>query len=141
MKKYDYILVEDNQEDIELIQEAIEAGVISYLMKDISIAKLIEAIHAAYRGESMLDQKATQSLLRAARNDVPAYDLTPAEKRVLTYVARGLSNAEIARELSVSKSTIKKHVSHILSKLDVSNRAEAAVRAVRHQLIDVDEPG
>jgi two-component system, NarL family, response regulator LiaR len=126
-------------DDITRIHAAVEAGIISYLFKDISIKKLAAAIRDAYDGDSTLIQKATQALMQAARaNPLPGHDLTGAELRVLRLVTRGLGNAEIAQKLFVSKSTIKKHVSHILTKMDVSNRAEAAVLAVRHSIVDLD---
>lgn len=125
-------------DDDPLIHSAIEAGVISYLLKDISMQELADAIRAAHQGESILAQEATQALVRAAQGEKIGNDLTPAEMRVLKLLTDGLSNAQIAQELVISKSTVKKHVSKILSKLDVTNRAEAAVIAVRHNLVDID---
>lgn len=125
-------------DDDPLIHSAIEAGVISYLLKDISMEVLVHAIQAAYEGESVLAQEATQALMRATQGKLPGHDLTPSELRVLKLVSEGLSNAEIAQELVISKSTVKKHVSKILGKLNVSNRAEAAVVAVKNSLINID---
>lgn len=132
------IIALTSYDDDSLIHAAIEAGVISYLLKDISIQVLVHAIQAAYEGESVLAQQATQALMRATQGKIPGYDLTPSELRVLKLVTNGLSNAEIAQELVISKSTVKKHVSKILGKLDVSNRAEAAVVAVKNSLINID---
>ncbi len=132
------IIALTSYDDDSRIHAAIEAGVISYLLKDVSMNELAEAIYAAYRGESVLAQEATQALMRATQGKLPGHDLTPSELRVLKLVTDGLSNAEIAQELVISKSTVKKHVSKILTKLDVSNRAEAAVIAVKHGLINMD---
>jgi NarL family two-component system response regulator LiaR len=111
----------------------------SYLLKDISIKELADAIRNAYLGESTLVQEATQALMQAARTPAaPGKDLTAAELRVLQWVAKGLGNMEIAQKLFVSKSTVKKHVSSVLTKLNVSNRAEAAVLAVRHRIVNLD---
>jgi NarL family two-component system response regulator LiaR len=120
-----------------LVQSAIEAGVISYLLKDISAQGIIEAIQDAYAGKSTLAQEATQALMRVAQTrDKRQPDLTAAELRVLKLIADGLTNDEIAQKLFVSKSTVKKHVSRILSKMDVSNRAEAAIKALKLNLVD-----
>lgn len=132
------IIALTSYDDDPLIHSAVEAGVISYLLKNISMKELVRAIRSASKGESVLAQEATQALMRAAQGESPGHDLTPSELGVLKLVTDGLSNAEIAQELVISKSTVKKHVSKILDKLDVSNRAEAAVVAVKHGLIDVD---
>lgn len=132
------IIALTSYDDDPLIYHAIESGVISYLLKDISLKELLDAIYAAHHGESILAQQATQALMRSAQGTSPGHDLTPSEHGVLKLLTDGLSNAEIAQELVISKSTVKKHVSKILKKLDVSNRAEAAVIAVKHKIVDVD---
>jgi two-component system, NarL family, response regulator LiaR len=126
--------------DDPLIHSAIEAGVISYLLKDISMKQLAQAIRDAYHGKATLAQEATQALMRAARgSELPGHDLTQAELRVLKLIRDGASNSEIAQKLFISKSTVKKHVSRILSKMNVSNRAEAAVLSFKQKLIDDDQ--
>ena len=126
--------------DDPLIHSAIEAGVISYLLKDISMKQLAQAIRDAHNGKATLAQEATQALMRSARgNEPPGHDLTQAELRVLKLIRDGASNSEIAQKLFISKSTVKKHVSRILSKMNVSNRAEAAVLSFKLKLIDDDE--
>ncbi|MGJ3238016.1 MAG: response regulator [Anaerolineae bacterium] len=132
------IIALTSYDDDPLIHSAIEAGVISYLLKDISMKTLVSAIQSTYSGESILAQEATKALMRAAQGEFPGHDLTSAELRVLKLLTEGMSNAEIAQALVISKSTVKKHVSKILEKLDVSNRAEAAVMAVKHRLVDID---
>lgn len=120
----------------ELVQESLQAGAISYLLKGVSAQELAEAIRDAYRGRSTLAPEATQILIRSAKEGpAPGHDLTPREKQVLLLVAEGLSNPEIATELSVSRSTARAHVSQILSKLGVTNRAEAIALAFRTKLV------
>jgi two-component system, NarL family, response regulator LiaR len=90
----------------------------------------------AHAGKSILSQEATQALIRVATRPGPiGYDLSDREHQVLTLMVKGLNNNEIAEHLVVSLSTIKHHVSNILSKLDATNRAEAVALAVQHHLI------
>ena len=120
----------------DLVQEALQAGAISYLLKGISAQELARAIRAAHAGRSTLTPEVTQILVRSTKEGpAPGHDLTPREHQVLELVAEGLSNPEIAKELSVSRSTARAHVSQILSKLGVSNRAEAIALAFRSKLV------
>lgn len=119
-----------------LVQQALEAGAISYLLKNVSADELVEAIRAAYVGRSTLAPEAAQALIHAATHaPLPHYDLTPRELEVLTLIVEGLNNTEIARRLVVSRSTVKFHVSSILSKLGVASRTEAVALAVQHHLV------
>ena len=121
----------------ELVQNALQAGAIGYLLKDISAEKLAQAIRAAHVGRSTLSPAATQALVQAAsQQQSPGRDLTEREWEVLGLMVEGLNNTEIAEKLVVSPSTIKSHVSHILAKLGVAGRTEAVALAVRHHLVE-----
>jgi NarL family two-component system response regulator LiaR len=120
----------------ELVQDALQAGAIGYLLKDVSADELAQAIRAAHAGRGTLSPQAAQSLAHAAvQPPTPGHDLTARERDVLVLLVEGLNNTQIADRLVVSPSTIKSHVSHILSKLGVASRTEAAALAVRHGLV------
>lgn len=120
----------------ELVQGALQAGAISYLLKNVSAEELAAAIRAAHAGRSTLAPEAAQALIHAATHPPPpGHDLTLREREVLALLVEGLNNPEIARRLVVSQSTIKFHVSSILSKLGVASRTEAVALAVQHHLV------
>lgn len=120
----------------ELVQGALQAGAISYLLKNVSALELAEAIRAAHAGRSTLAPEATQVLIRAAgQPETPGQDLTARERAVLVLLVQGLSNDEIGERLNLSHSTVKFHVSNILSKLGASTRAHAVALAVQHKLV------
>jgi NarL family two-component system response regulator LiaR len=129
------VLVLTSYKEEELVQRALRAGAIGYLLKDIQADELAEAIRLANAGQSTLSPEAAQALIHAASQPLqPGYDLSDREREVLGLMVKGMNNSEIARQLVVSLSTIKHHVSHILSKLGVTNRAEAVALAVQHHL-------
>ncbi len=126
-----------NFQEAELVQEALQAGAIGYLLKNVSADELADAIRAAHAGQSTLAPEATQALVEAATQpEIPHYDLTAREQEVLALLVEGLSNPEIGERLTISPLTAKFHVSNILSKLGVASRTEAVALAVQHQLID-----
>ena len=119
-----------------MIQNALQAGAIGYLLKDVSADELAGAIRAAHAGKSTLASEVVQAIVHASNNPTTTdYDLTPREQDVLKLLVQGLTNTQIAAELFISPATIKSHVSHILSKFNVNSRTEAATLAVRQQLI------
>jgi two-component system, NarL family, response regulator LiaR len=119
-----------------LIQSALQAGAIGYLLKDVSADELVQAIRAAHAGRSTLSPEAAQALvLAASQPPVPGLDLTEREREVLALMIEGLNNTQIAARLTVSPSTVKSHVSNILSKLGVASRTEAVSLALRNNII------
>jgi NarL family two-component system response regulator LiaR len=119
----------------ELVRSALEAGAIGYLLKDISADELVDAIRAAHAGRATLSPEVAQSLVEAANQPPPGLSLTVRELEVLGLMGEGLNNTQIAGKLTVSPSTIKSHVSNILSKLGVASRTEAVTLALRNHII------
>ncbi len=120
----------------QLITNALEAGAIGYLLKDVTAEDLARAIRAAHAGRATLSPEAAQALVRAANQTAaPGLDLTEREREVLALMIEGLNNTQIAGRLTVSPSTIKSHVSNILSKLGVTSRTEAVSVALRSHLV------
>jgi two-component system, NarL family, response regulator LiaR len=125
----------------DLVRGALQAGAISYLLKNVAADDLAAAIREAYAGRSTLAPEAIQALIqpdapgRGVQTGVAeTFELTPREEEVLALMVEGLTNPEIAERLVVSRSTAKAHVSNILSKLGASNRAEAIAIALQHNL-------
>jgi NarL family two-component system response regulator LiaR len=120
----------------EMLQAALKAGAVGFLLKNISAVELVEAIQAAFIGKSSLAPEATQELIRAATGPPSlGYDLTPREFDVLNQMVKGLTNAEIAQQLGIKPSTVKNHISNILSKLSAASRTEAVSLALKHKLV------
>jgi two-component system, NarL family, response regulator LiaR len=119
-----------------LVQSALKAGAIGYLLKDVSADELAQAIRAGHAGRATLSPEAAQALVHAATQDPPpGINLTERERAVLALMVEGLNNTQIAGRLTVSPSTIKSHVSSVLAKLDVSSRTEAVALALRKGLV------
>lgn len=122
--------------DEELVQGALQAGAIGYLLKDVSVEELTGAIHSAYLGRPALAPEAAQALMHlSTRGPAVGADLTEREREVLRLMVDGLSNPEIAARLVISKGTVKSHVSSILSKLGVTSRTEAVSLALQNHLV------
>jgi len=120
----------------KLIKNALAAGAIGYLLKDVSADDLVRAIRAAHAGRATLSPEAAQALVEESNlPPAPGLDLTEREREVLTLMIEGLNNVQIAGRLTVSPSTIKSHVSNILSKLGVASRTEAVTLALRNGII------
>ena len=120
-----------------LVQSALQAGAIGYLLKDVSADELAQAIRAAHAGRSTLSPEAAQALVHATSQPArPGMDLTGRELAVLTLLVEGLNNTQIAARLTISPSTVKSHVSNILAKLGVASRTEAVTLALRNRLVD-----
>ena len=120
----------------ELVQDALQAGAIGYLLKNVSGEELAEAIRQAHSGRPTLAPEAVQALIQppaAPRAQTP--ELTRREQEVLALLVKGMSNPEIAERLVISRATVKVHVSSILSKLGVASRAEAISLAIQHKLV------
>jgi NarL family two-component system response regulator LiaR len=120
----------------ELIEGALKAGAMSYLLKTVSAAELVSAIRGAMAGKASLSPEAAQSLMQSLKKPKSeAEELTGREREILSLMVEGLPNQEIAARLVVSPSTIKFHVSNILSKLGVTSRTEAVALALKHKLV------
>lgn len=121
----------------ELVQEALQAGAIGYLLKNLSGEELANAIRSAHAGRPTLAPEAVQALIQTQSEEAaPGKDLTRRELEVLSLLVKGLSNPEISDRLCLSRATVKVHVSSILSKLGVSNRAEAISMAIHYKIVD-----
>lgn len=128
-------------ENPHYLLEALRAGASAYVLKDVTQRDLLSTIRRVLRGESVLNPEIVVRVLGHMTSDTPrqanilAVPLSPREREVLQLLAQGLTNREIARRLTVSISTIKIHVEHILAKLEVSDRTQAAVRAIELGLL------
>ena len=142
IKTYDpsvQIIVLTSVQDEQAVCSALQAGAIGYLLKDSPMRDIVDAIRAAAEGKPTLSPHALRALLTSRKTieESSGFNLTNRELEVVSFMARGLNNPEIALYLSVSRSTIKSHISSILKKLSVTSRTEAVLLAVRHKLISV----
>jgi two-component system NarL family response regulator len=135
------LTVSDEEEDL---YEAVKAGATGYLLKEISIEEVANAIRAVVTGQSLISPSMASKLLsefnnlaKVAQQKVLAPRLTDRELQVLKLVAQGLSNREVAEQLFISENTVKNHVRNILEKLHLHSRMEAVVYAVREKLLDI----
>jgi two-component system, NarL family, response regulator LiaR len=120
----------------DMVEGALKAGALSYLIKNVSADELVTAIRGAMSGQPRLSPEAAQVLIQDMKQPTtPGYDLTEREKEILALMVEGLPNNGIAEKLIVSQSTVKFHVSNILSKLGVSSRTEAVAMALKLHLV------
>ena len=128
------------------VVDALLAGASGYVLKDAEEDQIIAAVSAAAHGESLISPRVAAKLVTrlrrepALRRDPEPTELSQRELAVLRLIAAGLGNNEIATELYISENTVKNHVSSILSKLNVDNRVQASVRAIRDGLVDPVQP-
>ena len=122
------------QED-QLVQNALKAGAVGYLMKNVTARELAAAIRTAKAGKMTLSPEAAQALVHATQQAEEVEPLTEREKEVLKLMVEGLNNAEIAERIVVSLSTVKYHISNILMKLGVDNRVAAVTTAIQKRLV------
>ncbi|MDQ2717742.1 MAG: response regulator transcription factor [Chloroflexota bacterium] len=136
-----HIIILTSYYEDKQIFSAIKAGALSYLLKESSTLEVVEAIRAAARGESKLHPRITTRLLREMRQQEasPLKDLTPRELEVLTRIARGRSNQEIAADLVISEPTVRAYVASILSKLHLADRTQAAIYALQQRLVPLND--
>jgi DNA-binding NarL/FixJ family response regulator len=121
----------DTDDDIE---RGVEAGAIGYLLKDTTREQLVDAVHAAARGETVLAPRVAEKLIARLRRPAQA-PLTPREVDVLNAVADGLTNAEIGSRLVIAEATVKTHLLRLFAKLDVNDRTHAVVVAIDRGLL------
>ena len=125
-------------EEEKLVQGVLAAGAISYLLKNVTADELVTAIRAASAGKSTLSPEAAKALIHATRPEAhPWSDLTEREMEVLNLVVQGKSNQQIAESMFLSLATVKAHVGNILSKLQVSSRAEAIAYAIKNKIVSL----
>ncbi len=135
------VILTSHQEDANLF-EAIKAGATSYVHKTAGVDVVVNSVRAAARGETFLDPAVAAKVLEEMRRPRDGNDVDQLSRReidVLTELARGRSNKEIARHLSIGEETVKTHVSNILSKLQLHDRTQAAIYALRQRLLPLDE--
>jgi DNA-binding NarL/FixJ family response regulator len=137
------VVLTSYHEDVHIFP-ALKAGAISYILKDMKMEKLVEALHRAVRGEVTLHPRVAARVLQNIRGEhdegQPLFtDLTEREHDVLKLIANGMTNSQIAEKLVISENTVKGHVSNILSKLHVADRTQVAVYAWQRGLVQRDQ--
>jgi NarL family two-component system response regulator LiaR len=121
--------------EADMVQDVMHEGALGYLLKNVSGKELANAVRSVYRGEPALAPEITRDFVMGIQKPRTGDDLTEREMEVLKLLVEGLSNPEIADRLVISRSTARAHVSNILAKLEVSNRAEAVALALRKRLV------
>jgi DNA-binding NarL/FixJ family response regulator len=118
----------------QVVERVLDAGAISYLLKDSRPETLLKAIVDARSGRGTIDSAAMQTMIRKQKGETVGADVTPREREVLTLLAAGLSNNEIAERMTLSPGTVRLHVSSILAKLGAPNRTTAVIIALKNGL-------
>ena len=121
--------------DRDRILDALDAGAVGYLLKDVEPEELVQGLRAAVKGESPLHPRAAKALLQARQETRPTEHLTRRERQVLALVSQGLANKQVARQLGIKEKTVKAHLTRIYQQLDVSDRTQAALWAERHNFV------
>ncbi len=139
------LTISDEEDDLF---EAVKAGANGYLLKEISIDEIADAVRSIHAGQSLITPSMASKLLtefaelvrkeEPVPQHVPAPRLTPREMEVLQELAKGLSNRDIAQSLSIAENTVKNHVRNILEKLHLHSRMQAVLYAVRQNLLDIE---
>lgn len=121
--------------DPDAVRRAVQAGARGYLLKTASAQELITMIQQVKAGRRVLGPEVTDAMIANEQRDVPGADLTQRERQILALMVRGMSNQEIADQMSIAVPTVKFHVTNVLSKLQVDSRTEAVVLAIKHKLV------
>ncbi len=129
------ILMLTSYADDEAVAASVMAGASGYLLKNVSRAELLRAMRLVAVGQSLLDSNVTKQVMERLQVQAPGNELTEREREVLALVARGYTNKQIGEALYVTEKTARNHVSHILEKLGLARRSEAAAFAVEHKLV------
>ncbi len=132
------VVILTSSTDENTVRPALEAGAVSYQLKDVGGAELVDTVRRAARGETVLHPRVTAGLVRSLRVEPrpdPLANLSTREREVLLLIAEGLSNQNIADRLGIGEATVKTHVGNLLSKLDLTDRTQAAVWAWRQKLV------
>ncbi len=137
------VLMLTSSQDDEHLLAAVHAGALAYLPKTAGVDQVVTSVRAAARGESVLEPRIAARLVREVREAVvrrrPLDQLSPRELEVLAALARGRSNRQIARTLTIGEETVKAHVSSILAKLGLADRTQAAIFGLQQRLVPLDE--
>jgi DNA-binding NarL/FixJ family response regulator len=129
-----HIMVLTHHRTVELVHDAFDAGALSYLMKDITVDELVNAVREASRGNTIIAYEVAQALVKKPKSLSVVEDcLTAREQEVMQLLMKGYKNSDIAEELVITLATVKKHVRKILTKLDVGSRTEAVAVAYEHK--------
>jgi two-component system, NarL family, response regulator LiaR len=132
------VLTSVSDQDASVVR-AVRAGAIGYLVKSADVTELVQTVRSAATGQVHLSSRAAARLMREMHSPTSQVQLTDRERQVLREIAIGRTNKEIARSLHIALTTVKSHVRAILDKLGVESRTQAAMQAVRYELVSLEE--